>query len=107
VRVDMFVWESDFWHRYVRARNMHKIVLDKTIVDVPQKSAMRQAFTYAPGDLFYEDTNYFGLRLATGKIAWVPTRHWKRAFREFQNDFPNWREHRKTAVPLKFKEYGG
>jgi hypothetical protein len=106
VTADMFIWESHFWHRYIRARKMHKIVLDKSIVTVPPKSAMRQGLSYVPGNIFYEGTNYFGLRLTAGKIVWVPTRHWRRAFREFQRDFPDWREHRRIAVPLTFKDYG-
>lgn len=106
VKADMFIWESDFWHRYIHSRKMHKIVLTEPIVTVPAKSAMRQAFAYVPGNLFYSDTNYFGLRLTTGMIRWVPTRHWRRAFREFRKDFPNWREHPRPAIPLKFKEYG-
>lgn len=106
VKADMFIWESDFGYRYIRLRKMHKIVLTEPVVTVPAKSAMRRALAYTPGNLFYPDTKYFGLRLTTGKICWVPTRHWRRAFQEFRKDFPNWREHRRPATPLKFKEYG-
>ena len=87
ITIDMFIWETDSWHRCVRARRMHNLVLSKPIIDAPAKGTMQRGFSYAPGNLFFEGTGYFGVRLSTGTQVWVATRRWRRAFAEFKRDF--------------------
>jgi len=107
VAVDMFLWESRFWHRYIHLRKMRRIVVPKPILRVPAREAMQQGYVYAPGNLFFGDMRYFGVLLSSGKAIWVKSRSLQRALTEFSADFPDWRKHSKPAIPLEVKRYGG
>ena len=104
--VDMLLWEDSSWRRWFRRKPVNcPFVVGNPLVTVPPHESRRRSLVYDHANVLDPRQKYFGVRLTNQRAVWVPTRRWRRAVREFEKDFPDWKQHPIEITPIPLQPY--